>query len=88
MAFEELGLLRKMAQIKNTTLSIRLTQMNKSTAFELVDKQLKSRDSDVSHSKGTQQMSAVDDRLTMNEFFSTFRTEEDKMFNIKMNIVI
>lgn len=86
MSFDQLCLLRKVAQIKNTTLSMRISQMNRATAISLVDKQMKSNISTIKNKNGTQQLDAVRESEEMNKFFEKFRSDEDKMLFVNIYI--
>lgn len=86
MVFENLCLLRRVSQVENTRLSIRISEMNKSTAVYLIDKQLKVGLTNATYKQGVEQISAQKDIDDMRDFFVKFKTDKDKMFYVNIYI--
>lgn len=86
LSFEEICVMRRVAQIKNTTISIRMSEMNKSTAVSLIDKQIKDTASDVRNSTGTKGISADTENSSIKEFYREFKRDNDKMFYLNIYV--
>ncbi|MEG1448838.1 MAG: DUF87 domain-containing protein, partial [Oscillospiraceae bacterium] len=84
--FETLCLLKNIAQLEKTTMNIRICDMNKAAAIDLVNKQLKGANSSKFNAKGIEQIEATKDAKVISDFYGRFIDDEDKMFYINIYI--
>lgn len=86
LSFEAQCLLKRIAQVKDTTIQIRISDMNKYTAVSLIDKQLRNALTDVAHQKGTKQLDAGAQRNETESFYKKFSSDKDKIFYVNIYI--
>ncbi|MEG0340091.1 MAG: DUF87 domain-containing protein, partial [Oscillospiraceae bacterium] len=86
MSFETLCFLRAAAQIKDTTMTLHISEMNKGTAVHLINKQLDNTLGNTVHRKGVEQIDASEEHGKMTEFYREFSRNKDKMFYLNVYI--
>lgn len=86
LSFDTLCLLRRAAQIKDTSIHMRITDMNKYTAISLINKQLQNAMSDAIHQKGVKQLDAGAARSETEMFYKKFSSDKDKIFYVNIYI--
>ena len=87
-SFENLCLLQRVAQLEKSSMNIRITEMNEATAKRLADQQLKAASSDQVFTKGVDQVEAKKDAKNIEEFYSKFIDDEDRIFYVNIFIEI
>ena len=85
-SFETLCLLKNIAQLEKTTMNIRICDMNKAAAIDLVNKQLKGATSSKYNATGIEKIEAEKDAEVISDFYGKFIDDKDKMFYINIFI--
>ncbi len=81
-------LLTHVAQIKNTTFSMRLKPMDQGTTVRLVDKQINNATAGTYKRKGTQQLEAASDKENIVETYKEFLRNKGKFYYVNIYIEV
>lgn len=81
-------LLTTVAQIKNTTFSMRLRPMDQGNMARLVDKQLNNAKAGTYKKRGSQQIEAVIDQENITATYSDFTREKGKFYLVNIYIEV
>ncbi len=81
-------LLTHVAQIKNTTFSMRLKPMDQGTTIRLVDKQINNATAGTYKRKGTQQLEAASDKENIVETYKEFLRKKGRFYYVNIYIEV